>query len=340
MVTATETAWQNKTIPRSSDFRGVLAMGLVAAWFYFVWQFLSLPPLAAFKSGLPPLLGFAAAKGQYMPDFGMIVGGFAAFHFSRELQREWQRRVARQVYVAAVVPLILCLASGVALLEAVHLGGPDHALIWPWQDRLMGVQFRVLATAIVFAGLWPFVLCWMWTAILDVCLAGVALCLIYYGVGFTLDWHRLPFMWPSTALFDFLFGVCLCSTLFRTVEYLEPVRGAMILLGWMAMAVGAILAGPAIFFLGFVMIVSGSAVGERSWFLPGEKALLIWSRTALAIAVVQPAVFTAWLIWGQGMTGIGRVAFLSLAVVVQLLAAVLCLFIEMPARRLTPVIPA
>jgi hypothetical protein len=270
----------------------------------------------------------------------MIVAGFAGFHFRRELSREWDGRVALQAYLSAVVPLIAYLALGVIPLEAVHLAGPAHALVRPWEDRLMGVPFRVLATAIVFAALWPVFLYWMWTSILDIGITGVVLALIYYGMCFSLGWHRHLYMLPVGALFGFLLGVCLCTTLFRGVVYLAPVRGPMIILGWLAMLTCSILIGPEMFFLGFLMVVAGCALGERSWFLPGETALLALSRTALAIVVVQPALFTAWLIWGEGMTGIGWVGFLVLAVAAQLLATVLCLVIEMPARRLTPAMPA
>jgi hypothetical protein len=340
MVTASELSWQNKTIARTSDLRGVLIMGLFAAWFYFLWQLLSLPPFEAIRAGLPPLLGFALAKGRYMPDFGMIVAGFAAFHFRRELAKEWDGRVAMQVYLSAVVPLIAYLALGVALLEAVHLAGPAHILVWPWEDRLMQVQFLVLATAIVFTFLWPLFLHWMWTAVLDVGAAGIVLALIYLGANFTIGWHSHLYMWPVSALFDFLLGACLCTSMFRGVANFAPVRGVMIILGWLAMVTCSILAGPGMFFVGFLMVVSGGAIGERSWFLPGERALLVWSRTALGIVVVQPALFSAWAIWGQHVTGIGWEAFLVLAVAVQLLATGLCLLIEMPSRRLTPVVPA
>ena len=340
MVTSAEIAWQNKTIPGSSDLRGVLILGLLAAWFFCVWQILSLPPLGAFRAGLPPLLGYALAKGVYMPDFGMIIAGFAAFHFRRELRKDWDPGVALQVYRAGVLPLLAYLIVGVALIEAVHLAGPAHALLPPWQDPLMRVQFLVLATVIVFACVWPFLLHWMWTAVLDIGLTGVVLALIYYGMEFSLGWHKSVFMWPLTTLFDFLLGVCLCTSLFRGVEYLAPVRGPMIILGWLAMVICSILSGPLMFFLGFLMIASGSALAERSWFMPGERMLLRLSRTALAIAVVQPAVFAAWMLWGRHITGSGWPAILAMALAAQLLAIVVCVVIEMPARRLTPVVPA
>jgi hypothetical protein len=340
MVQASDVAWQNRTIPRSSDLRGVLILGLCAAWFYFVWQLLSLPPFAALKAGLPPLLSSALAKGQYMPDFGMIVAGVAAFHFRRELRKDWDLRIALQIYLAAILPLAAYLALGVALLEAVHVAGPAHAFEWPWQDRLMGVQFRVLATAIIVACLWPPLLYLLWTAVLDVGLTGLILALIYFGMNFTLGWHNHLSLWPMTALFGFLMGVCLCTTMFRAVGYFAPVRGAMIILGWVSMAAASILVGPGMFFLGFLMVLGGSAISERSSFLPGESTLLLWSRTALGIVVVQPAVLAAWLIWGQPVTGIGWVAFLAAGGAVQILASLVFLIVAMPARRLLPVAPA
>ena len=340
MVNPGYLAWQNKAIAGSSDFRGVLIMGLLAAWFYFIWLFLSLPPLDAFQAGLPLLLRAALAKGRYMPDFGMMVAGAAAFHFRRELRKEWEPRVAWRVYLSAVLPLIAYLALGVALLEAVHLAGPTHAYVAPWRDPLMRVQFIVLVTAIVFAFLWPAFLFWMWTSVLDIGVAGVAVCLIYFGMNFSVGGHKHLFMWPANALFSFVLGVCLCTSMFRGVQYLTAVRGQMIIFGWLAMLACSILAGPGLFFIGFLMILAGSVIGERSWFLPGERVLLIWSRTALALAVVQPALFGAWLIWGQAVTGIGWLAVLVLAIIAQVLATLLCLVVEMPARRLTPVMPA
>jgi hypothetical protein len=114
----------------------------------------------------------------------------------------------------------------------------------------------------------------------------------------------------------------------------------MIIIGWIAMLAGSILIGPGIFFLGFLMVVSGNALGERTWFLPGERLLLIWSRTALGIVMVQPALLAAWLVWGRGMTGTGWRAFLALAVAAQLLAIMLRLVVDMPTRRITPAMPA
>jgi hypothetical protein len=336
MFTQLEVAWQNRTIGAARDFCGVLGLGLLAAWFYFVWQLLSAPPFASVLTGLPPLLGFALAKAKYMPDFGMIIAGFAAFHLRRELRQEFERPVVVRVYVRAILPLIAYLAVGVILLEAVHMAGPAHAMVLPWQDRLMGVTFRVVATAIIFAVIWPFFLYSMWTAAPSVTSSYVVLALIYYGMMFSLHWHGILWLWTPSALFDFMMGAALCATLFRGVEYLAPVRGAIIIFGWLSILAGSILDGPSLFFLGFLMVASGYALSERSWSLPGERVLLAWSRTALAVVIVQPAILTAWLIWGTRITGVGGLAFLVLAAVTQLVAIALSVAIERPARRIIP----
>jgi hypothetical protein len=335
-----ELRWQNKSIPASSDLRGVLAMGLLAAWFYFVWQLVSLPPFAASLARLPPLLRFALEKGQYMPDFGMIIAGMMAFHCNRQLWRVWDGRIAIRVYLAVVVPLLAYLGLAVLLLEAVHFASPAHSLVLPWQDRLMGVQFRVVGTAAVCAAVLPLFLYWLWTAVPDFCWACIALCFGYYGLTFHIHTHRLIWMWPPTALVDFILGGTLCASLFRAVEYLSAVRGPTIILGWLALLAGSILNGPSIFFLGFIMVVAGTAISERTAFLPGEGLLLLWSRTALAIILVQPAVLTAWLLWGSHMPYSGLSLVLGLAAATQILALLLTVIVDQPARRLTPAQPA
>jgi hypothetical protein len=340
MATPYALRWQNKTIAASSDLRGVLIMGLLVAWFYFLWQLRTLPPFAAAAGHLPPLLRFVLAKGDYMPDFAMIVAGFASFHFFRQLRQGWDGKVARQVYLAVVVPLVAYLALGLVLLEAVHYAGPAHGFVLPWQDPLMGIQFRVVAAAVIVAVLFPPFLFWMWTAEPDFGWSGIVLSLIYYGMTFHLKTHRLMWMWPSTAVVDFILGVALCSSLFRAVEYIAPVRGPMIILGWLALLGGSIIDGASLFFLGFLMIVGGTALSERSWFLPGERLLLLWSRTSLAIVLVQPAVLTGWLLWG-GRAGVSALpAILLLAAATQVLALLVTLVVTRPARRLMPVQPA
>ena len=340
MVRAHELGWQNQTIPAQSDFRGVLVLGLLAAWFYFLWQFLSLPPLAPVAIALPPLLGFALDKARYMPDFGMIIAGCAAFHFHRALRREWDGAIARRLYVAVVVPLLAYVVAGLLLLEAVHLAGPGHHPVLPWQDPLVRVQVLVMIALIVCAPLWPILAQRMWTCDPTVALAGTVFGLAYFGMSFELGTHRLLWMWPLTALIDFTFGVCLCAGLFRAVAFMSAVRGPTILLGWFVMLGGSILSGPGMFFLGFLMILGGAVISERGWQLPGESFLRLWSRTALAIVLVQPAVFTAWLVWGIPEASSPRAVFMALALVTQILAAALTAFVERPARRLRPAMAA
>jgi hypothetical protein len=335
-----EQRWQNKSISASSDLRGVFVMGLLAAWFYFLWQLCAVPPFAAAAANLPPLLRFALAKGQYMPDFGMLVAGFAAFHVHRELRLDWKRSVAIRLYRAVVLPLVAYLVIAVLLLEAVRQTGSGHAFVLPWQDPLIAVQFRVVATAAIFAVVLPALLFWMWTCIPDVCWAAIAIAIGYYGLTFQIGTHRVIWMWSPTALVDFTLGVALCSSVFRAVEYLAPVRGAAIIFGWLALLGGSIIDGPALFFLGFVMVLAGTAISERPWRVPGEGVLLLWSRTALAIVLVQPAVLAAWIIWGSHMPRGGLAAALTLALATQILATLLTLVVTQPARRRMPVQPA
>lgn len=340
MVGAYELSWQNKTIPARSDLRGALALGLLAAGFYFLWQFLALPPLAEAAARFPPLLRFALDKGRYMPDFGLIIAGCIAFHVRREMWREWDRHVARQTYVATVLPLLAYLLAGVLLLEAVHLAGPGHRPLPPWQDPLIRVQLLAILPVILGAVVWPILVHAMWTCEPTIAFAGTLLGLIYFGMGFEIGTHRLIWMWPVTALVDVTFGVCLCASLFRAVTFVAAVRGPAIILGWLVMLGASILDGPGLFFAGFLMILSGVLVSERSWLLPGEALLRLWSRTALAIVLVQPAVFAAWLAWGGWAAGAPLAIFAVLALVTQLLAALLTLIVASPARRLRPAVPA
>lgn len=334
MVDAATVRWQNKAIAAQSDFRGLRIMALLVAWYFFLWQFLSLPALATTLAALPPLMTFALAKGNYMPDFGMIIAGFCIFHFRRELRIEWKRAVAIRLYLAILLPLLAYLALALILFEIVQLTGPAHAWVLPWRDPLMVIQFRILATTAIAAILVPPFLFGLWTYPVDVTIAGVVLCAIYDGFTFYLQTHRFVWMWPSTALVDFATGMVLCSALFRGVTFLAAVRGPTLIMGWVALMAGSIIDGPLIFFLGFLMIVGALSLNERTWFAPGERALLLWSRTAFAIVLIQPAILSAWAIWGGRLKLSGWAAFFALAVVTQLLAVLLYLAVEPPLRRL------
>jgi hypothetical protein len=315
--------WQNKTIAATSDFRGPLIMALPVAALWFLWQWLSLPGLLPVQADLPPLLRFALAKGRYMPDFGLIIAGFAAFHFERGLKLEWDRAVATRLYLRLLAPLLAYLLCALILFELVALLGLAHRLALPWSPSLVAPAFWIMVTMVLALILLPGLLYWTWTCIPDICWAGIAICFSAYGISFQEGFHQYLWLWPIDALVDFAMGVFLCASLFRGVEYLSAVRGPAIILGWVALLAGAILEGPALFFIGFVMILSGMAVGERSWYLIGERGVLAWSRTALAFALVQPAVLLAWMQWGPQTLRPLWLQALLLALVIQVLAVVL-----------------
>jgi len=78
----------------------------------------------------------------------------------------------------------------------------------------------------------------------------------------------------------------------------------------------------------------GTALGERSGFLPGEALLLAWSRTALGVALVAPSVLLAWQGWGSHAAMPLWVAAIGLAVVIQILGSALFLLAEPPLRQI------
>lgn len=323
MADASVVRWQNKSIPATSDFRGPLTMALPVAALWFLWQWLSLPDLVAVQADLPPLLRFALAKGRYMPDFGLLIAGFAAFHFERGLKLEWDRAVAIRLYLRLLAPLLAYLVIALILFELVAGLGPAHRVALPWSPSLFAPAFWIMTTMVIALILLPPLLYWTWTCIPDICWAGIAICFALYGISFQEGFHHDLWMWPFDALVDVAMGVFLCASLFRGVEYLSAVRGPAIILGWVALLAGSILEGPALFFIGFVMILGGMAVGERSWYLIGERGLLAWSRTALAFALVQPAVLLAWMSWGPVTLRPLWLQALILAVVIQVLAVIL-----------------
>jgi hypothetical protein len=332
--------WQRKSIPASSDLRGVWFMGLLAAWFFFLWQALSLPPFAASTSSFGPLLRSTIDKGQFMPDFGAIVAGFVVFHVRREFGTSFAVRTARRVIALAVLALLVPLAVVFALQQVEQgLGGGAYGA--PWRDLFMHIQLRVVLSAAVFAVLLPPLLFYLWTATPDVSWAAVALCLIFYGITFHLHTYRLEWAWTARAVVGLGIGMALCSTLYRAAQYLVAVRGTVIIIGILALLGGAILPGPGMFFLGFLMTVSGLSLSERTSRLPGEAELLLWSRTAYAVFLVQGVVLTAWSIWGRNAAASPVVVLAGLAVAIQFLAIVLRLAVEIPLwRALRRMIPA
>lgn len=333
MVDIQTVSWQNKTIAAAMDFRGVLAMGLIAAWFYVLWRLLSLPAFAAPVAQLPVLLRFALAKGASMPAFGVIVAGFCAFHFCRDLRLGWDGAIARRLYLRLVLPLLAYGLVALLLFEAASLLA-GQGVVRPWAAPLFALPFQMMATFIVGMAFLPLLLFWFWTAVVDIVLTIMILTWVYYGFDFTIGFHHLPWMGAVRYVVDFLCGAATCSLIFRNAEYLVIVRGHMILLGWMVLLGGAIMAGPGLLYLGFLMVLVGTALSERSGFLPGEEILLAWSRTALGVALVAPAVLLAWQGWGSHPGMPLWAAAAGLAVVIQILGAALFLIAEPPLRQI------
>ncbi|MCB8877333.1 hypothetical protein [Acidisoma silvae] len=325
--------WQNKSIAPSNDLRGVLMMGLPVAAFWFVWQWLALGGAASQLDRMPPLLAFAVDKARFMPDFALIIAGVAAFHFQRVLKEEWNRAIAQRLYLRLLTPLVALFLVSLVLFEAVELIGPAHHLIAPWADPLIGPAFWIMATGVVLLVLLPPLLCWTWTAIPDVCWAGVVICLVLTGLGYQEGFHHYLWLWPFNSLVAFALGVFICASLFRAVEYLASVRGPAMILGWIALLAGSILAGPGLFLIGFVMVMSGTALGERSWYLVGERGLLVWSRTMPVFMLVQPAVLTAWAAWAPAGIASGWLGALLAAMICQILAFGLYSLVIPPSRR-------
>jgi hypothetical protein len=333
MVDIQTISWQNKTIAAAADFRGVLGMGLLAAWFYALWLLFTLPPFAGIAAHLPVLLRSVLAKGGSMPAFGMIAAGFCAFHFCRSLRLEWDGTVARRLHMRLVLPLLAYGLLALLLFEAASLLA-GQGLVRPWAAPLFAIPFQIMATVIVGAAFLPLLLFWFWTAVVDVVMTIVILSWVYHGFEFTIGFHGVTWIGAAQFVVDFLGGAAMCSLIFRNVEYLAIVRGHMILLGWIALLGGSILAGPALFYLGFLMVLVGTALSERTDFLPGEAFLLAWSRTALGIALVAPGVLLAWQGWGNHASMPLWLAAIGLAVVIQILGSALFLLAEPPLRQI------
>lgn len=339
MVDIGTVTWQNKTIPAGADFRGVLGMGLIAAWFYALWLLFTLPPFAGIESHLPVLLRAVLAKGAAMPAFGMIAAGFCTFHFCRSLRYEWDGAVARRLYLRLVLPLLAYGLLALLLFEAASLLG-GHGLVRPWAAPLFATAFQVMVTIIIGAALLPLMVFWFWTAVVDVVMTLMILTWVYWGFDFSIGFHGVPWLGAPRYAVDFLSGAATCSLIFRNAEYLVIVRGHMILIGWIALIGGSILAGPALLYLGFVMVLVGTALSERTAFLPGEPLLLAWSHTALGIALVAPAVLLAWQGWGSQAGLPLWLVVIGLAVVIQILGSALFLVAEPPLRQFLRPSPA
>jgi hypothetical protein len=323
--------WQAKSIPARSNFRGVFLLGLLAAGFFFLWQVMALPPFSLVANSLGPLSRSVLDKGRFMPDFGAIIAGFIAVHFRREFQVALDRRVAVPVVMAVIGALLLPMLVAIGLQDGLHLAA-GQAVVPPWRDALFHIQFRVIVTILVLTILLPYAAFMMWTGQPDICWAGVVLSATFYGFTFYLHSYRVEWMWSPRILVDLAMGMALCATVFRGAEYFVAVRFTAVIVGIMALVGGSILAGPGLFFLGFLMVISGFCLSERTTVLPGEAALLRWSHTAYAFALAQPVVLTAWLAWG-GRVALSRpVLFAVLAIVTQ--GVLLYILVQRPVHAL------
>lgn len=333
MITVDTVIWHNKTIPARADFRGVRIMTLLAAWFFFLWLLFTLPPFAAIAARLPPLLRFALDKGALMPNLGLMAGGFCAFHCNRQLNQGWDGKRARQLYLGLVLPLLAYAALGLLLFEAASLLA-GQGLARPWTAALFAPLFPALVTILLGAILLPVLLYWLWTAVLDVVMAVFAITLVYHGAEYTISFQHVPWLAALGGVADFLCGAAACSLAFRGAEYFVVVRGHMILIGAIALLGGSILGTHALFTLGFLFVLIGACLSERSSFLPGEAALLAWSRSALGIALATPGVLLAWQAAGGPLFLGAWGTALGLALVTQILGAALFFLAEPPLRHI------
>lgn len=322
MVGVETLRWQNRTIRADNPFTGVFGLGLLLAWSVFLDLFLHGPGIAETVAGLPPLLRSVLQKGYYAPDLGMILLGFIAFHKQRDLRLKWEWGPALKTYRRMVVPLAAYLVLSLGLFELATLAA-GGGLANPWTSPLYGAMFRMMVVIVVGVILILPILSWAWETLPDQVLAVFCMVLCYFGANFYFGVHKVGLLWAAHLPVSFMLGLISCSILFRAVMYLEAVRGSMVLLGWFTFIGGSILAGPLFFFLGFLMIAAGAALNERMSPLPGEGAFLAWARTALGIALAAPVVLLAW----NGLAPhLGLPLWLVavvLAVVTQLLGAVL-----------------
>jgi len=331
MVTIETITWQNKTVAAKADFRGVRLMGLFAAWAFFFGLLFLLPPFAAAAAKAPPLLRAVIGKGLLMPDLGLMVAGFCAFHFNRQLRHGWDGAVAWRLMLHRLLPVLAYTLLALLLFEVASiLGGREFAR--PWAAPLFAPLFPAVMTAVVCALLLPLMAYWFWTAVMDVVLAIFVITWVYYGAQFTIGFHGLPWMNLLAGLVDFLCGAAACSLVFRGAEYFVVVRGHMMLIGLIALIAGSILETASLLTLGLLLMLAGAALSERTSFLPGEAALLAWSRSAPGIALLAPAVLLAWESWGSHAGLPLWLAAAGLALVTQIFGAAAFLLVEPPLR--------
>jgi hypothetical protein len=340
-VRLSEVRWQQSALAPQSDFRGVLSLGLLTAWAYFLWQALQLPAFSGLLAGADPLLVSVVAKGRVVPDLGLIVAGMAVFHFRRQFRHALEfvpaRRVIVQTALWLAVPLlvVLLLAAGLKLAAGLH--GP---VLWPWDDTWSRPQLFIMGFALAYTLLLPPLLHMMWANTAEIALSVPPISLGIYGFIFWTGIDHNGWTWALRLPVDFTLGVALASSLFRGMKYFTVVRWHGVIIGWLTLLGGSILRTPGLFMLGFILLALCFAMGERTRRLPGEGALLAWAGTAPAIFLVQPVILLAWTLWGSHLGLAPGHGLIVAAVLTQLLAVALFLGVQRPILRALPVPPA
>jgi hypothetical protein len=340
-VHLSEVRWQQLALAPHSDFRGVLSLGLLAAWAYFLCQALQLPAFSGLLNGADPLLLSVVAKGRVIHDLGLTVAGMAVFHFRRQFRHALEFVPARRVIVqtalwlAAPLLVVVLLAAGLKL--AAGLRGPA---LWPWHDPWSRPQLFIMGFALAYALLLPPLLHKMWADTAEIPLSIPAISVGVYGLLFWTGIDRNGWIWALRVPLDFTLGVALASSLFRGMKYFTVVRWHGVIIGWLTLLGGSILRTPGLFMLGFILLAVCFAMGERTRHLPGEGALLAWAGTAPAIFLVQPVILLAWTLWGSHLGLAPGHGLIVAAVLTQLFAVALFLGIQRPILRMLPVPPA
>jgi hypothetical protein len=336
-VHPSEIRWQQQAISPQSDVRGLLALGLLAAWWFCAWKALQQPEFANLLTSADPLLQSLVAKGRVALDLGLIVLGMALFHFRRQFRRELRNMpilpVIRQSALWLGLPLIVVLVACTALK---YLGHQPVDLLWPWLEPSR-TQFFLGVICLILLPLLPWLLHKLWTVTEEIPFSMPLIALGFYGLIF---WTRTDQNIWSLAVrvpFAVTLGFGLMGIIFRVMKFIAVVRGHGAIVSALGLIAGSILRAPGLFFLSFVLLAICFAMSERSWRLPGEGVLLAWSRTAPALFLAQPTALLAWSLWGSRFGLSSSLGLLALAVLTQLLAILLYLGLQRPVLRLLPV---
>jgi hypothetical protein len=269
-IRPSEVRWQQQALAAQSDFRGVLSLGLLTAWAYFLCQALQLPAFAGLLTGADPLLLSVVAKGRVVPDLGLVVAGMAVFHFRRQFRHALDfipaRRVISQTALWLAASLLTVLVLAAALKFAAGLRGPA---LWPWYDAWSRPQLFILGFALAYTLLLPPLLHMMWAHTAEIALSVPAISVGVYGFIFWTGIDRNGWIWALRVPVDFTLGVALTSSLFRGMKYFTVVRWHGVLIGWLTLLGGSILQTPGLFMLGFILLALCLAMGERTRLLPG-----------------------------------------------------------------------